>query len=133
MKDACRKNQQNPAKSLIKKICYKNKFQRIATDWGCMQEDESQAAYVDFVSKGHQNFSIKTSGLIMNTSWPYIGASPDGITACSCCGMRCLEIKCPHSYINSNIQALIDNDSHIYRDSNSKVLVKEDHEYYYQM
>ena len=47
--------------------------------------------------------------------------------------MRCLEIKSPHSHRNSNIQALTDNYSYIYRDSNSKVLVMEDHEYYYQM
>ena len=47
--------------------------------------------------------------------------------------MRFLEIKSPHSHRNSNIQALTDNYSYIYRDSNSKVLVMEDHEYYYQM
>ena len=41
MGDACQKNQENPAKSLIKKICYKNKFRSIATDWGCMHEDEA--------------------------------------------------------------------------------------------
>ena len=44
-----------------------------------------------------------------------------------------LEIKCPHSYRNSNIQALTDNDLYTHRDSNSKVLVKEDPEYYYQI
>ena len=93
MKDACRTNQENPAKSLIKKICYKNKFRSIATDWGCMHEDEAQAAYVDVFSEEHQNFSVKTSGLIINPCWPYIGASPDSIVECSCCGMRCLEIK----------------------------------------
>ena len=31
-----------------------------------MQEDEARAAFVDFVTKEHQNFSIKTSGLIIN-------------------------------------------------------------------
>ena len=40
---------------------------------------------------------------------------------------------CFNSNNKSNIQALIDNVSHIYRDSNSKVLVRKDHEYYYQM
>ena len=110
-----------------------NKSRSFATDWGCIHDDEARAAYVDVVSKEHQNFSAKTSGLIINPYWPYIGASPDGIVECSCCGMRCLEIKCPHSYRNSNPQALIGNDSYICRDSNSNVLVMEDHEYYYQM
>ena len=127
MKDACRTNQENPAKSLIKKIFYKKEFRSIASDWGCMHEDEARAAYVDVVSKEHQNVSIKTSGLIINPYWPYIGASPHGIGKCSCSGVRCLEMKCPHSYRNSNIQAFIDNDSYIYKDSNLNVLVKEDH------
>ena len=56
MKDACRANQENPAKSLIKKICYKNKFRSIATDMGCMHENEVRAAYVDVVSKEHKTF-----------------------------------------------------------------------------
>ena len=42
MKDASRANQKNPAKSLIKKICYKNKFRSIATDWGSMHKDETE-------------------------------------------------------------------------------------------
>ena len=82
----------NPAKSLIKKICYKNKFRSTATDWGWMYKDETRAVYVVVVSKEHQSSSIKTSGLIINPCWPYIGASPDGIVECSCCGVRCLEI-----------------------------------------
>ena len=92
IKDACQTNQEHPAKSLIKIICYKNKFRNIVTNWGCMQEDEARAAFVDFVSKEHQNFSIKTSGLIINLCWSYIGALPDGIAECSCCNVRCIEI-----------------------------------------
>ena len=88
MKNGCWTNQENPAKSLIKKIYYKNKFRSIATDWGCMHEDNAQAAYVDVVSKEHQNFSMKTSRLIINPCWPHMGASPDGIDECSCCGVH---------------------------------------------
>ena len=28
---------------------------------------------------------------------PFIGASPDGIASCLCCGFSCLQIKCPFS------------------------------------
>ena len=98
-----------------------------------MHEDEARAAYVDVVSKEHQNIFIKTSGLIINPCWLYTGASPDGIVECSCCGVCRLETKCPHSYRNSNTQTLIDNDPYIYRDSNPEVLVNEDDEYYYQV
>ena len=40
-----------------------------------MHENEARAAYVDVVSKEHQNVPIKTSGLIINQCWPYKGAS----------------------------------------------------------
>ena len=60
----------------------------MATDWGCMYEDNARAAYVDIVSKVHQNFSMKTSGLIINPCWPHMGASPGGTENCSCCGVH---------------------------------------------
>ena len=98
-----------------------------------MHEDEARAAYVnDIFSREHQNFSIKTLRLIINPCWPHTGVSPDGKVECSCCSVRSLQIKFPNSHRNSN-KALIDNDSYIYKDSNSKVLVKEYHEYYYQI
>ena len=28
---------------------------------------------------------------------PYVGASPDAIVMCDCCGIACLEVKCPFS------------------------------------
>ena len=31
----------------------------------------------------------------MNTSYPIFDASPDGLIECECCGLGCLEIKCP--------------------------------------
>ena len=64
-----------------------------------MHEDNARAEYVDVVSKEHQNFSMKTSGLIINPCWPHMGASPDGIDECSCCGVRYLEIKSKPSLI----------------------------------
>lgn len=33
----------------------------------------------------------------MHSAYPYLGASPDGLTHCNCCGEGLLEIKCPYS------------------------------------
>ena len=40
-------------------------------------------------------FSIGDSGLVLNPKWPHLGASPDGIVQCECCGRGMIEIKCP--------------------------------------
>ena len=50
------------------------------------------------MSKSHVNHSVDLSGVILNPDFPYLGASPDGIVNCSCCGVGCLEIKCPSKY-----------------------------------
>ena len=46
----------------------------------------------------HQNFSVEENGLFINPQWPYIGASPDSIVCCHCCGRGALEIKCPYCH-----------------------------------
>ena len=43
----------------------------------------------------HADFSLSVSGLVANPAWPFLGASPNGIINCTCCGMGVLEIKCP--------------------------------------
>ena len=39
---------------------------------------------------------ILKAGLFVDTSQPYIGATPDGTVTCTCCGKGLLEVKCPH-------------------------------------
>lgn len=56
------------------------------------------------VSKSqHQKFSVEENGLFVNPQWPYIGASPDGIVCCLCCGRSALEIKCPYCHQGESI------------------------------
>ena len=59
------------------------------------------------MSKCHLNHSINLSGLILNRDFPYLGASPDGIVNYSCCGVGCLEIKCPSKYRDNLIEDMI--------------------------
>ncbi|XP_073258888.1 uncharacterized protein [Porites lutea] len=57
-------------------------------------------AYNEFYARPlskHQNCKLTKSGLCVLKEKPYIGASPDGIMTCSCCGTTALEIKCPYS------------------------------------
>lgn len=52
----------------------------------------------------HEQFSIANSGLVLNPQWPHLGASPDGIISCVCCGRGVLEIKCPYCHRNSKVE-----------------------------
>ncbi len=38
---------------------------------------------------------VTECGLFLDIETPYIGASPDGLICCSCCGKGVLEVKCP--------------------------------------
>ena len=44
----------------------------------------------------HDNFEIKDTGFVINPEFPHLGASPDGVVSCDCCGKFCLETKCPY-------------------------------------
>lgn len=46
---------------------------------------------------GHKDVIIQEVGLFVLDTHPYIGASPDAVVQCSCCGFACLEVKCPIS------------------------------------
>lgn len=133
MKEACRTRVDNPSLSLIKKICYRNKFRSIATDWGIDNEKVAKDAYFSSMKTKHNNLTIRDSGLIINPKYPYIGASPDAIVQCTCCGIRCLEIKCPFSYRDKSIHKLADDETYLHYGYNGEILLKTDHNYFYQV
>ena len=49
------------------------------------------------MSQTHMNYICTILGLIINTIYPHLGANPDGIINCKCCGEGLLEIKCQFS------------------------------------
>lgn len=100
MKAVCRTNSMNPSKSLIKKICYPDLFvfNSKQTDWGRKHEKLAVEKYIKAEKKNHENLQVSGNGLFINPRWPHIGASPDSIVQCDCCGKRVLEVKCPYSH-----------------------------------
>ena len=60
-------------------------------------KNAAKECYFSDFSGSHENLTIRDSGLIVNPNYPYIGASPAAIVECKCCGIRCLQIKCPYS------------------------------------
>lgn len=71
-----------------------------------------------------KNFTISITGLHVNVAFPHLGASPDGLISCSCCGEGVLEIKCPYS-----VSSGLPTDAPFLKDNK----LSRQHQYYYQV
>ena len=65
-----------------------------AVQWGISKEDTAKQDHISKMSS-HTNFEYTTAGFVVNSRFPYLGASPDGFIKCNCCGKGLVEIKCP--------------------------------------
>ena len=94
-KAACNTNPACPAKSLIFAICYPEmaKFRSKQTTWGCNHEKIAREKYNMLQQTKHQNFDVANCGLFISTDHGFMGASPDGVVSCTCCGDGMCEIK----------------------------------------
>ena len=81
-------------------ICYPgaHRFSNAATKWGISNESKAREAYEFSIADQHLNLSVADSELHINENWPVLGASPDGLVFCECCGKGLFEIKCPYKY-----------------------------------
>jgi hypothetical protein len=100
---ACHTNVRNPSVSLIRKIMnYVPIVQSPAINWGKSKEETAFNVYKGLMEKHHSGFLVRQSGLVINPAYPTLGASPDGVTDCPCCGKGLLEIKCPYKYLDAH-------------------------------
>ena len=82
----------------------------------------------------HDEFDLSTSGLFINPSYPHIGATPDGLVSCTCCGDGVMEVKCPHCLTERDIPDLVDEPNFCLVSSESgSVQLSRDHQYYFQV
>lgn len=93
-------NSESPAQSLIKKHMLSRKFQdneTSATNYGLDNEMKSWDKFMGAMCNYRENLSVEESGCRISTDFPYFGASLDDVVTCDCCRNACLEIKCPYS------------------------------------
>ncbi|CAG9772931.1 unnamed protein product [Ceutorhynchus assimilis] len=76
-KAVCRTTIQKPSLTVVKGVCYPQKYEKYYKDQ-------------------HTNFMLSASGFIICQKHPEVAASPDGLVSCSCCGLGCVEVKCPY-------------------------------------
>ena len=72
------------------------------------------------------------TGVVDNPIFPHLGASPDGLIPCDCCGKGLLEIKCPYSVRHQAPEAVTKRDFFVERIGGDMKL-KRTHSYYYQV
>lgn len=122
-----------PSKTLIKSICYPDlmKFSTQATRWGCDNESTAKSEFKEKMMAFHENFTVDDCGFFIDPNNFYIGASPDAIVSCDCCGSFLLEVKCPFSAKECSIyeQQL----QYLERRDDGRFFLKKDHPYYFQV
>ena len=102
-----------------------------AVAWGVDNEDNARQLYEKVMRGSHQTFSLRLSGFLVDSSKPFLGASADGIAACSCHGTRTVEIKCPYKHRDSTALDAAANDNSFCIDTSGKL--KQSHKYYSQV
>ena len=48
--------------------------------------EEARKFYSELLNKHHRNFSVSLSGIFIMADKVFLGASPDGLAHCDCCG-----------------------------------------------
>jgi len=136
MKAVCHTDPTNPAQSLIKSICYplELSFNSKETDWGQKQEKVARDLYFKKQTLSHEGLSIVDSGLVINSQWPFIAATPDGVINCTCHGQGVLEIKCPYSHRYESVEEAASNDKKFcLKEDQGIIKLDSTHAYYHQI
>ena len=101
--------------------------------YGKERETLARNLYEKLYFAEHNGGKMKYSGLIIDASKPHLGASPDGILQCKCCGTGVLEIKCPYKFKNFTIDQIYSENYHIEKDENDCMKLKETSQWYTQV
>lgn len=102
-----------------------------ALQWGKTSESIAMQSYIGQMTCQHVNFKIQKCGLFVNPKMPHLGASPDGLCICDCCGMGIIEIKSLFKHKEEIIKNIPLKDKMFCLDNNG--FLKRNHAYFYQV
>ena len=129
-------NLHRPSLSLLKSICYPEtcRFSSKATSWGRDNEKNGLEAYTAKMSIEHEELRVRSCGFYVSLKHPYLGASPDAVVECKCCGKGVVEVKCPFSAREDVFSKLVEQNRSFCLENcgSGKLRLKKLHEYYYQ-
>ena len=97
--------------------------------WVLKNKEKVQQLCVEVMSTTHAEFEVEATGLYVYPKYLYLGASPDGLVTCACCGNGLLEVKCPCSVYHSPPTCAV----YLYTSENKGYTLSRDREYYFQI
>ena len=123
------------SQSLMNAVCYPESlsFKSEATTYGCKHEEQACRQYECIAASQHVDLSISKSGLVVDPSYPFNGASPDSVINCKCCGFGVLEIKCPYSCCDTSLREKANESPCFLDESDRNLTLNVYHAYYYQV
>ena len=94
--------------SVVKSIFCENSCEiiSVAVTYGICMESVAREKYHKLHKVNHKKLHVRECGLIVNGAMPHLGASPDGLVSCKCCGHGLLEIKCSYKYRQSTVNQI---------------------------
>ena len=101
-----------------------------AMKYGIAMEPHAKRKLLEILRTSHKQVSSKEVGLFVSTELPHLGASPDLIVDCKCCGKVVVEIKCPISIRDDVPRA---QNLPYLEQKDEKTALKENHPYNFQV
>ncbi|XP_060566380.1 uncharacterized protein LOC132725293 [Ruditapes philippinarum] len=114
----------------ILKIDQKNLSKIEAVKFGIKNEKVAKEQYKTQMMNVHNNFTLRDSGLVVDTTCPFFAATPDGVRECSCHGSGLVEVKCVYKHKDQEISNIDDNTFYLEKDDLS---LKKGHRYFTQV
>ena len=100
--------------------------------WGIDHKEIAKETYLGISRIHHNSFTLSSTGLHINPLLPHLGASPDGLINCSCCGEGLLEIKCPCA-IHDEDPTVVRRPQFFLKEHNGGMKLSKSHNYYFQV
>lgn len=97
----------------------------------CLRK-ERKAKKLNVASKEHDQFVLRDSGLVVDTTFPVFAASPDGVRTCACHGESLIEVKCCSAHRNIFVSDIPEIDKDFFLEPQT-LKIKENHRYFTQV
>lgn len=133
--DVCHTRIEAPSLSLVKKICYPHeaKFSSPPVKYGKENETKALHAYKMYANRSHQNAQFNEAGLLVSQQHVFLGATPDMLVECSCCGKGLVEVKCPWSVRDGKLSDLLLDSNSFVTENKGALELRTAHRYFYQV
>ncbi|XP_063444855.1 uncharacterized protein LOC134725172 [Mytilus trossulus] len=119
---------------IVRQILDKNNnFSTPAIIYGKEREHLARDLYSKEYTSQHEKAVVELSGLIINKDIPHLGASPDAIVNCKCCGKGIVEIKCPYTFKNLTLDEISEKKYHLTKTSDGVIELKKTSNWYIQI